>query len=209
MASGQNRKRHASRARVLWLVTAVALAALLTALAGCAERRSATDVELQAHPASWADPASPDFHGARVAAAGTATCTGCHGILETKDAGVPACNDCHVGASGHPGGYADRGSATFHGDEVAALGSAACKTCHGQDYAGGWAGDACGSCHPGGADNHPPAWSGHPDGFMTRESSLFHGLRAAVDGVEDCTRCHGFGLQGGTSGVACGDCHSH
>lgn len=48
--------------------------------------------------------------------------------------------------------------------------------------------------------------SGHPDGWLNLLSPSFHG-RVSQGGVGDGRRCHGFGLGGGTSGLARSECH--
>jgi len=168
-------------------------------LVGCAEVREPAE-PTSVHPASWNIPGSDDFHGARVAARGPESCQGCHDGDFSGEPGVPGCSDCHVGPGGHPAGWVSETSPAFHGNEVARAGNAACKTCHGQDYLGGWSGVSCAECHAGGP-------SGHPDGWLDEASLSFHGLRVLAEGYESCTRCHGPGLAGGTSGVACGECH--
>jgi len=190
------RDRLSSAARNAPLV--LAAAAALAFSSGCVERRS--PVEIEAHPAAWNSPASPDFHGDRVEKANPSGCVPCHGADYRGEAGVPGCYDCHDGPGGHPGGWADREAEQFHGESVEKAGPMACRTCHGTDYRGGWSGVSCYECHAGGP-------SGHPDGWMNRSSASFHGLKVLTQGVEDCTRCHGFGLGGGTTGVACASCH--
>lgn len=167
-------------------------------LAGCADRRD--PVEIRAHPSEWNEVSSLDFHGARVTASGPSFCITCHGSDLRGSAGVPGCFDCHAGAGGHPGGWASPAADEFHGDAVAETGPSPCATCHGADYQGGWSETSCYDCHAGGP-------SGHPDGWMIPASASFHGLEVLTDGVDRCTTCHGFGLSGGTSGVACADCH--
>jgi len=176
---------------------AVAVAASFL-LGGCAERRS--PIETSAHPVEWSQSRSADFHGTRVLRDGVGGCEGCHGAGLAGDASVPGCDDCHAGAGGHPFGWAARTSPEFHGDAVRDLGPTPCKVCHGSDYSGGWSDVGCADCHAGGP-------SGHPDGWMQPEASSFHGLRMLVAGVESCTPCHGPGLGGGSSGLACGTCH--
>jgi hypothetical protein len=181
-------------------VAALAVAAVVLVVAGCADRRAAQDTGVQAHPAQWNAPASVDFHGTRVLASGPTTCVGCHGTNYEGTTTVPSCFGCHDGPGGHPGGWAQRGAANFHGKTVETTGPTPCKACHGSDYRGGWSARSCFECHSGGP-------SGHPDGWLNPRSSSFHGLLVLTSGVDQCTRCHGFGLSGGTSGVGCGDCH--
>ncbi|MCC7142567.1 MAG: hypothetical protein IT349_10760 [Candidatus Eisenbacteria bacterium] len=168
------------------------------ALGGCADRRDV--IETKAHPPEWRDTESADFHGLRIGEDGARACVGCHGDHLEGRGNAPGCDDCHAGAGGHPFGWDTPSSAEFHGAAVAAEGPDACIACHGEDHRGGWSDVSCYACHAGGP-------SGHPDGWLETRSLSFHGLVVMENGVDDCTRCHGFGLSGGTSHVACADCH--
>lgn len=189
--------------RVIGILCLV-LAVLVTT--GCAERRS--PVETSVHTPGWNDPGSSDFHGVRVRAAGPDGCRSCHGADLGGAPGEVGCNDCHDGSGGHPDGFARPAAPTFHGLEVAAMGPRFCRDCHGADYSGGWSGVACADCHPGGPGGHPAPWSGHPADWLNPGSPRYHGAVVFEGGVDECTRCHGFGLGGGTSGVACAKCHT-
>lgn len=175
------------------------LGSLLLGLVGCNQERRITS-EIEAHPASWNEVSSPDFHGLRVAEGTADGCEGCHGAELEGSHGVPGCFECHDGAGGHPHGFAMTAADDFHGDHVAANGPRECRDCHGEDYRGGWSEVSCFGCHAGGP-------SGHPDGWMEPRAAAFHGRVVLNEGYADCRRCHGPGLSGGTSGKACGDCH--
>ncbi|MFN8546508.1 MAG: hypothetical protein U0527_00680 [Candidatus Eisenbacteria bacterium] len=170
------------------------------ALSGCVDRREVTKIE--AHPDQFTETGSADFHGTLVLREGVESCRSCHGVELKGESAAPSCasSDCHDGAGGHPNDWAVRGSEHFHATEVAREGNAECANCHGSNFRGGWSGVSCYDCHAGGP-------SGHPDGWMDERSSSFHGQEVILHGVTECTECHGFGLSGGTSGVACGDCH--
>lgn len=193
-----NTRSLAGGMRRLWMPALGLLTVWILGGAGCAERR--TPVEIQAHSNAWSDPASEDFHGLRVLRATPSGCVACHGADLEGLPGAPSCTDCHAGSGGHPGGWAIAGADHFHGDDVATHGNASCRACHGADARGGWSDVSCFDCHAGGP-------SGHPDGWMNPVASSFHGLRVRQQGVDACTRCHGSGLSGGTSGVACARCH--
>jgi hypothetical protein len=179
-------------------VAAAWLAALTLLASGCAERRSPVDI--QAHPPEWNAPESSSFHGARIGEEKPVLCAECHGADFRGADGVPGCYECHAGPGGHPWGWTSEESGSFHGDAVEDAGPSGCRLCHGDDYRGGWSEVSCYTCHAGGP-------SGHPDGWLEERASSFHGLLVVTQGVDDCRRCHGFGLSGGTSGVGCGDCH--
>jgi hypothetical protein len=171
---------------------------LVLALPSCIESRFPT--QLRTHPAQYVDPASADFHGTRVLARGDAECLVCHRAEGPGLNRVPSCDECHLTAGGHPVGWLDPASPVFHGLSVAARGPTPCKQCHGADYRGGTAAVSCYTCHADGP-------SGHPDGWLNPRAATFHGLRVLQHGLDDCRRCHGGGLDGGTSGVSCTQCH--
>ena len=195
-----------NRPRILWIAVAMMTLALL--LGACAERKNPADSPITAHPASWMDSESEDFHGERVARDAPQTCTSCHGSELMGDAPAPSCYLCHAGPSGHPEDYAVRPE-PFHADTVAVESNDACADCHGEDYRGGWAEDwaadprraDCYYCHGMGP-------SGHPSGWLTPSAQFFHGNDVRENGGERCTACHGEDFMGGTSGVSCYNaCH--
>lgn len=191
------------------LTVALAMLALALFLGACAEGKDPAESSIKAHPTSWMDAESEDFHGALVARDTPETCTSCHGSDLMGDGIAPSCSQCHDGASGHPVGY-DQPPSPVHSDDVAAEGNASCAQCHGEDYRGGWAEDwaadarraSCYYCHGMGP-------SGHPSGWLTPSANLFHGKAVVSRGLDDCARCHGEDLRGGTSGVSCyNSCHA-
>jgi hypothetical protein len=183
----------------------VGVVATVMALAfGCAERKSPTDSQIQAHPQGWAEPASEPFHGTRVGRDGADGCRGCHGTDLRGKGKANDCSQCHLGgAGGHPASqeWLTPTSGGFHGLEVEREGPAPCSTCHGEDFRGGWSGVSCYLCHAGGP-------SGHPEGWLAPASPRFHGQAVFDGGQAECMRCHGSDLGGGTSGLACSLCHS-
>jgi hypothetical protein len=174
----------------------IMVAALAVGYGCTAERR--TEPEIAAHPESWTAERSSDFHGRYVVKRSVESCRACHGTDLGGGGGVPACVACHgTGESaGHPDGWV---APSQHGEAVAAAGPGPCADCHGAGYLGGWCEVSCFECHDG-PGGHPERWLDHTwDGF--------HGDVAIDEGTEDCQRCHGADLDGGTSGVACSDCH--
>ena len=168
-------------------------------IASCADPNPVDENPIRSHPPEWNKVGSPDFHGDRVAREGPESCTACHGDDLRGDAVAPSCYDCHDGPGGHPNTWVSPPD-PFHGTQVQLTGPTSCGECHGADYRGGWSGVSCYTCHAGGP-------SGHPEGWLTRGAPTFHGLEVALHGNLDCRRCHGNDLMGGTSGVACADCH--
>jgi hypothetical protein len=110
----------------------------------------------------------------------------------------------HSEQTTHPAGWDDPGAAEFHGAEVTAQGPGGCAACHGADYRGGPSGVSCYACHGG---EPRGALGGHPKDWMAPDSTAFHGVVVLQNGWADCSRCHGAVLGGGTSGLACGECH--
>jgi len=186
------------RAKGVYLIPGLILAAAWLSLHGCIESRIPS--ELRTHPSEWTDPASVDFHGTRVQARGQAECMECHRQASPGVMRVPSCDECHLGAGGHPAGWMSESSPDFHGAAVAARGPTPCARCHGADYRGGTAGVSCYTCHADGP-------SGHPEGWLNPRAASFHGRRVLEQGLGDCRRCHGSGLDGGTSRVSCSQCH--
>jgi len=181
--------------RVLYVVSTLLL------LAACAEQKSPSDSGLDAHPSDWAEPTSSNFHGDRVAESGPASCAGCHGSDFEGTDDATGCGECHDGVGGHPYSWVSPSSDSFHGLDVEARGIDPCQQCHGQQYRGdGWSEVSCYTCHAMGP-------SGHPDGWLNQASFSFHGRKVTLEGPDDCRRCHGQDLAGGSSGLACAVCH--
>jgi hypothetical protein len=174
-----------------------ACAALAVALWGCAERQDTS--EILAHPQEWSTVEAADFHGRRVEGQGTDRCVSCHGIDLDGAGAAPSCYECHDGPGGHPDGWSSR-PVPGHRTEIALRGNGECRACHGETFTGGWSGVSCYACHAGGP-------SGHADGWMNERSAAFHGYYVATNSSLSCTDCHGMDLLGGSSGVACSDCH--
>ncbi len=153
------------------------------------------------HPTGWLDSSSDNYHGLEVARTGAAGCAACHGDDYLGGTSGVSCYTCHNGPSGHPTGWLDSSSDSYHGLEVARTGTSECAACHGDDYRGGTSEVSCYTCH-----NGP---SGHPTaGWFDRASANYHGLKAATEGKEACAPCHGNDYKGGTSGVSCFTCHN-
>ena len=79
-------------ARTLAASVAVAFAAVL--IIGCTSEKANPTLP-DAHPESWMDKGSVDFHGYVVLKRGWASCTGCHGISESGGRSGISCADCH------------------------------------------------------------------------------------------------------------------
>jgi len=156
------------------------------------------------HPEGFAEPPDPP-HASVVAANGNGSCAQCHGSDYrggwAEDYASPSdlasCYTCHgMGPSGHPSGWLTPSAGTFHGNAVAAEGTAQCTPCHGDNLRGGTSGVSCyNSCHDG------PG--GHPEGWIRVSSPNFHGTVVRDESAIPCQQCHGVDYLGGTSGVPC------
>jgi len=71
-----------------------------------------------------------------------------------------------------------------------------CRDCHGTDYAGGWSGVSCYTCHDG-PGGHPINW----------DRPGRHGNYAETYGIHSCAACHGQDYRGSWTGVSCYQCH--
>jgi ribosomal protein L40E len=100
------------------------------------------------HPPGWARPSETPFHGDAFVSQGPDYCRNCHGSdFRGGWCGV-SCSDCHAGGpSGHPAGWMDPQSASFHGRRAREDGLQDCRRCHGNDLEGGISGVACSICH--------------------------------------------------------------
>ena len=156
------------------------------------------------HPSTgFLDKTNQNFHGLSASRLGIKACAECHGVdYKGIEGNGSSCFECHNGPSGHPSsGWLDPADAKFHGQRLAATGTAYCAGCHGADFKGGDAGVSCFECH-----NGP---SGHPSaGWLDKTNASFHGLAASTRGLSACAECHGTDFKGGTSGVSCSECHS-
>jgi hypothetical protein len=106
---------------------------------------------LAGHKTGIMDYNSPDFHGKYFKAANIAmsACTQCHGSGFTGGKSSPACSQCHSTVGVHKDGLKDPTSANFHGKAIRANNwdMTGCKTCHGNNYAGGLSSPSCKTCH--------------------------------------------------------------
>ena len=101
----------------------------------------------------------------------------------------------------HPEEWNTVQSADFHGDKVLAAGYETCKSCHGIDFKGGKSGVSCNDCHS--TFPHPEQWS-----LIGNTGSHAEFIKANAGAIEDCKKCHGSNLKGGSSGVSCYSCHA-
>lgn len=102
----------------------------------------------------------------------------------------------------HPGEWNTVQSADFHGKKVLAAGYETCKSCHGVDFKGGKSGASCygSNCHS--TFPHQPEWN-----YIDNTNSHGAYMKTNMGAIENCKKCHGSNLEGGTSGVSCDACH--
>ena len=155
-----------------WPILVAAVIAILST--GCSERRE-NPMYPDVHPASWMDPDSPDFHGARVLAVGTDFCAGCHGQDASGGTRAVACSDCHEESrSGcvdcHGGLDNETGAPPYDlsgNSDIASIGVGA-HTLH-LEGEGGFAGFECDACHLVPSTQYSP---GHQDSPLPAEVTL-------------------------------------
>ena len=192
------------------------------------------------HPLGWLDRRSPTFHG-RAAAIGGFTspgqlsCASCHAAWpghESINTRAPSCFACHKGgpdgSPGHPMGFSNPASGSFHGIVVkkagdyakAKSGTLTCDACHaGEDptqKSPMVSAPSCFSCHRGGPDRsaHPTGWDDltppHNHGAVVKAAG--GDFTKAKVGDRACNACHAGSSPGEASPVAsapnCYSCHS-
>ena len=103
----------------------------------------------------------------------------------------------------HPEEWNTIQSADFHGQKVLAAGYEACKSCHGVDFQGGKSESSCYSSNCHSTFPHQPEWN-----YFDNLNSHGAHIKATEGAIENCKKCHGSNLTGGSSGVSCYDCHA-
>lgn len=108
----------------------------------------------------------------------------------------------------HPADWTEPGAENSHTNKIASSGIEVCHACHGgadaSDYYGGSSGVSCYDCHEGGPSGHY-AWE---DWMQPVTADSSHGMAAQTRGFDDCRKCHGQNLDGGTVNLACTLCHT-
>jgi predicted CxxxxCH...CXXCH cytochrome family protein len=124
-------------------------------------------------------------HGATLSAGGTNTAPNWTG-------GPVACGDCHGAPPPAP-------------HPAVSSGLTGCASCHSLtiDSTGTLIAASAGGKH---LDGQVQATGGHPGAWMDTASAGFHAY-SVNRGIGACQSCHGADLSGGSSGVACGQCH--
>jgi len=166
----------------------------------CANCHKSIDV----HKTGIIDVNSPNFHGKYKLKDGLADCSQCHGASFTGGTQSPSCTTCHSTIDVHKSGIIDPSSPNFHGKYPLKNGFTECKTCHGDNFAGGNNSVACTTCHS--------TITVHKDGIVTPSSPNFHGnfLKATGWNINACASCHSNTFSGGTQSPSCktSGCHT-
>ena len=112
------------------------------------------------------------------------------------------------GIAVHPAGWTDPASPNFHGKAIAANSwdMRPCRSCHGQNYAGGAVGVSCLTCHtkPGGPENCTTCHGG----INPAPPSDVYGDTATVARGVGAHQVHLVGpREFSSASIACSDCH--
>lgn len=212
------------------LVTTLTMGSAL--LWGCSSEKT-TPTLPDAHPATWMDPESVDFHGLFALADGTSSCAYCHGIEEPGGRVGISCADCHGPGTGgcrlcHGGLDNDTGAPPYglRGETATTSRAVGAHTSH-VDTTSIGAPVQCSACHvvpnfflsPSHLDRDRPA--GVP--LDSIAEIVWHGIADGGNAEWDrntnsCSRtyCHGNFAGGdntnnpvwnGADQAACGSCH--
>ncbi len=199
---------------------------------GCSSEKTSPTLP-GAHPVSWMQSESPDFHGRLVYQNGTESCASCHGINQTGGRVEISCLDCH-GPGGADCSRCHGGEDNSTGAPPTGLRGESADTslavgAHTAHLVNSWLATAvpCSTCHtvplyllsPGHVDQ--PGTGGQPPDSIAE--IVWHGLadpgNAAWDRVtRTCagTYCHGNFSGGyannapvwtGSNQATCGSCH--
>jgi len=166
---------------------------------GCSEQKN--PLPSKAHPESWTQSSSEEFHGTKVIESGTASCTSCHGADLQGGEVQSSCFSCHS-TYPHPENWKRIAAVDFHGQYIRQDGWSmeSCAGCHGANFLGGRSGSSCAACHKG--RGGPRACStchgsqknaAPPEDLSGRVSSSSLGVGAHqlhVDAFSSCDICH-------------------
>jgi len=165
----------------------------------CSENKN--PLPSRTHPQSWTQESAADFHGKKVLAVGTSSCTACHGTDLSGGESNVSCTSCHDYYP-HKKQWTEISTAGFHGEFIRGekWSMAKCQKCHGADYRGGETGVSCYKCHT--EDGGPEACNvchGSKDNFAPPKDLSNHIDKTAM-GVgahqlhmslfKSCALCH-------------------
>lgn len=147
---------------------------------------------------------SPNFHGNYFNKWKFRDCQNCHakyfqGGLTTVNCSSP---NCHPAIKIHADstGVMNQSSSNFHGRYLLKNSFEDCKSCHGENFAGGLSSPSCLTCHS--------SIGVHKAGISDPTSPNFHGKNSSTSPMANCQQCHGTNFNGGISSPSCAACHS-
>lgn len=171
---------------------------------GCSEK--VTDVDVDSHPAAWAEEDNNNFHGTYVLENGTRSCQTCHGELFDGGTSKVSCRTCHA-LYPHDPEFALLSSANFHGQFIRDndWDLSECQSCHGESFNLPSTETSCLTCHtsPGG-----PIACNTCHGSMNNiapPQDLSNNLETTFPGV-GAHQLH-LGVSEFTSNMGCTSCH--
>ncbi|MBA4250099.1 MAG: hypothetical protein C0425_00960 [Chlorobiaceae bacterium] len=107
--------------------------------------------EVKVHGTNAMNPASPEFHGKILGTDKLDGCKQCHASDLSGGLTNISCSssNCHPSIAVHTKQINDPTSPKFHGRFISAMNynMADCQTCHGNNFAGGFASPTCNTCH--------------------------------------------------------------
>jgi len=159
------------------------------------------------HPSGWTTPASTAFHGKALKQANwnVNACAPCHAPTFLGGTSGVSCYTCHPSYP-HGAGWMTN-STGFHGLYVAQHNwdMNSCKSCHGNDFAGGQTGESCLTCHTNGPEAcntcHGGVNAAPPKDLSNNTATTARGV-----GAHQAHLTGPFKLV--ATGVACAGCHT-
>lgn len=166
----------------------------------CADANCHPAINIHADSSGVFDLSSTNFHGRYLLKNSLTDCQQCHGEELSGGLSSPSCATCHSSISVHKAGLINPASPNFHGKNSLSSNFTECKSCHGENFAGGLSSPSCVTCHS--------AIAVHQVGITDTASENFHGKYKLPSGLKDCSQCHGENFAGGNLSPTCINCHS-
>ena len=182
-----------------YFIFSIALVVASTFWYSCSDDKS--PLPSTAHPESWSQTESREFHGKKVLAAGFSSCTSCHGTDFSGGESQVSCFTCHQSFP-HQDAWLEISNPDFHGEFIRndKWSMVSCQKCHGSDYRGGSSEASCYTCHKdeggpqacnvchGSQDNFAPPEDLENNVATTNLGVGAHQLHLKL--FNDCSICH-------------------